>query len=164
MSGTQLHFELLCSFWMESVGGRVHPSPLHHEISSQILQRTISQGHEGCHGRSGVLARQERGWKLFVLLPRLLLFKNARGATLGKEKFAKRFDMFVDGEWAELFRTSRKCAEDMANVNRRRQRRGLTDPDAKRLEKAMILVQLGEFSSARQALEGAELAPGTQTT
>ena len=112
----------------------------------------------------GVPARQERGWKLFVLLPRLLLFKNARGGTLGKEKFAKRFDMFVDGEWAELFRSSRKCAEDMANVNRRRQRRGHTDPDAKRLEKAMMLVQLGELSSARQALEGAELAPGTQTT
>ena len=28
----------------------------------------------------------------------------------------------------------------------------------------MMLVQLGELSSARQALEGAELAPGTQTT
>ena len=111
----------------------------------------------------GVPARQERGWKLIVLLPRLFLFKNAPGGTLGKEKFAKRFDMFVDGEWAELFRSSRKCAEDMASVKRRRQRRGHTDPDAKRLEKAMMLVQLGELSS-RKALEGTELAPGTQTT
>ena len=31
----------------------------------------------------GVPARQERNWKLFVLHPRLLLFKNARGGTFG---------------------------------------------------------------------------------
>ena len=79
----------------------------------------------------GVPARQEGGWKLFVLLPRLLLFRHARGGNLGKEKFAKRYDMFVDGEWAELFRCSRKCAEDMGSLNRRRQRRVHTDPHVK---------------------------------
>ena len=112
----------------------------------------------------GVPARQERGWKLFVLLPRLLLFRHARGGNLGKEKFAKRYDMFVDGEWAELFRCSRKCAEDMASLNRRRQRRVHADPLVKRVEKATMLVQVGELSSARQALEGAELAPGSNAT
>ena len=112
----------------------------------------------------GVPARQERGWKLFVLLPRLLLFRHARGGNMGKEKFAKRCDMFVDGEWAELLRGSRKCAEDMASLNRRRQRRVHADPFVKRVEKATMLVQVGELSSARQALEGAELAPGNDAT
>ena len=50
-----------------------------------------------------VPAEKKRGWKLFLLLPRFFLFKNARGGTLGNEKFAKKFDMFVNGEWAELF-------------------------------------------------------------
>ena len=81
--------------------------------------------------------RDKRGvGNTLFLLPRLLLFRHARGGTMGKEKFAKRYDMFVDGEWVELFRCSRKCAEDMASLNRRRQRRVHTNPHVKRVEKA----------------------------
>ena len=108
--------------------------------------------------------RQERGWKLFILLPRLLLFKNPRGGMLGKEKFAKRFNMFLDGAWSELLRLSRCSADDMVNSSRRRRRCQQIDPDTKRVEKALRLVQLGELSSARQASEGAELAPGNIAT
>ena len=124
MSGTAAAFPAaLQSLDGVSLVRRVHPSPLHHEISSTYRKAMRAVMDEA---NCGVSARQERGWKLFVLFRRLLLVKNARGGTLGKEKFAKRFDMFVDGEWAELFRSSRKCAEDMASLNRRRQRRGLT--------------------------------------
>ena len=38
------------------------------------------------------------------------------------------------------------------------------DPDESRAARALQLVQLGELSSARQALEGAELAPGNEST
>ena len=78
---------------------------------------------------------------------------------MGKEKFAERYNMFLGCERAELFRRSRKSAEDMASAHRRRRRGACTDLDPKRVENAMMLVQLGEISSARQALEGAELAP-----
>ena len=37
--------------------------------------------------------RQERCWKLFVPIPRLLFFKHARGGLVGKEKIANRYNM-----------------------------------------------------------------------
>ena len=48
--------------------------------------------------------------------------------------------------------------------SRRRQRRRDTCSEVKRGERAFMLAQLGELSSARQALEGAELSPGNQET
>ena len=35
--------------------------------------------------------RRERGWKLFMLLPRLLLFRPPRGGNIHKSKLAQRF-------------------------------------------------------------------------
>ena len=62
---------------------------------------------------------------------------------MGKEKFAERYNMFLGCERAELFRCSRKSAEDMASAHRRRRRGARTDLDPKRVENAMMLVQLG---------------------
>ena len=45
-----------------------------------------------------------------------------------------------------------------------RRRRRPTDSVAMRAERANVLVQLGELSAARGALEGAEVAPGTLAT
>ena len=87
---------------MSEFGGKVHPSILHCDVSSHVLSRTTSESHEGFHGQSEFLgaARQKRERR-----------------NVGKEEV---YDMFIDGEWAELFRCSRKCGEDMASVNRRR--------------------------------------------
>ena len=75
----------------------------------------------------------------------------------------KRFQMFANGQWQELFRFGVQCAEEMGNA-RRRHRRRVTDSEAKRGERAFMLAQLGVLSSARQALEGAELAAGNLET
>ena len=53
--------------------------------------------------------RRERGWKLFLMLPRLLLFRPCRGGNVHKEKLSKRFQDFSDGRWTELLAGSRKC-------------------------------------------------------
>ena len=108
-------------------------------------------------GDTGDEVRQIRGWKLLLLLPRLLLSKPPRGGTIGKDKLVKRFQMFANGQWQDLFRFGVQCAEELGNA-RRRHRRRATDSEAKRSERAFMLAQLGELSSARQALEGAELA------
>ena len=48
---------------------------------------------------AGDEVRQIRGWKLLLLLPRLLLSKSPRGGTIGKDKLVKRFQMFANGQW-----------------------------------------------------------------
>ena len=101
--------------------------------------------------------RQVRGWKLFLVLPRLLLHRPPRG-KVGREKVS-RFLKFSAGQWADLFRASQECSEQAATISRRARRRG-----GQRVARAMQLVQLGELSGGRLALEGADLAPGSDTT
>ena len=51
--------------------------------------------------------RRQRGWKLLLLLPRLLLFRPCRGGNVHKEKLSKRFQNFSDGRWTKLLVASR---------------------------------------------------------
>ena len=105
-----------------------------------------AQGHE---------RRQERGWKLFLLLRRMLFHRPRR------PKLVARFEMFLKGEWTGLLKASAVCATQAACARqRKRQRPGLDH----RVSRAEALVHMGELSSARQALEGASLAPGTDDT
>ena len=67
------------------------------------------------------------------------------------------------GQWADLLRASENCSEQAAVASRRRGRRQESGLD-KRVSRALHLVQLGELSSGRQALEGANLARGTTAT
>ena len=109
--------------------------------------------------------RRERGWKLFLMLPRLLLFRPCRGGNVHKEKLSKRFQDFSDGRWTQLFTASRQCAEDASQAQRRKRRRRRPEEELeRRAARAFSSVQLGELSSGRQALEGASVASGTQQT
>ena len=94
--------------------------------------------------------RQERGWKLFFVLPRMLLHRPPRGGLLGKEKLLARFEKFSAGQWTELLRASHSCSEQAAVASRRRGRRQESGLD-KRVSRALHLVQLGELFSGRQA-------------
>ena len=58
---------------------------------------------------------------------------------------------------------SEMCDEKAARARRRGARR-FQDTIESRTIRAEMLVQLGELSSARQALEGAALAPGDNAT
>ena len=126
----------------------------------RALRVALEQILEG--GRTNDTIRQEQGWKLFLLLPRMLLRRPARGGLVSRAKLLARFESFVVGEWISLIKASALCSAQ-AGVARNRRRR--TDKDLRhRVSRAESLVHLGELSSARQALEGAELAPGTEQT
>ena len=107
--------------------------------------------------------QRERGWKLFLLLPRLLLHPSPRGGTIPRSKLLKRIDFFNPGEKVSLLEASRVCCDEAAVARRRRGRRAGTDMPS-RMNRAEALVHMGEFSSARQALEGSALAPGSEAT
>ena len=51
--------------------------------------------------------RRELGWKLFLLLPRLLLHRSPRGGTIPRSKLLKQFDLFNREEWISLLEASR---------------------------------------------------------
>ena len=112
----------------------------------------------------GDIVRQMRAWKLFLLLPRMLLHRKARGGAIPKHKLEERFAWFVAGRWLDLLESARRTEEQAQQSSVRRRRRHSTDDLAKRAERAVTLVQMGEVSRARQALEGAQLAPGTLDT
>ena len=96
---------------------------------------------------------QNRGWKLFLLLPRLLLHRPPRGGKVHRSKWVERFDDFARGSWSKMLEASVKCDEDAAAHTWKRRRHQVED------------VQRRAVSSAgRQAMEGAELAPGSEET
>ena len=64
--------------------------------------------------------RQERGWKLFLLLPRLLLHRFPRGGLISREKLVGRFQLFAQGRWTELMAASAVCDETKETPWRRR--------------------------------------------
>ena len=75
------------------------------------------------------VVRQERGWKLFLLIPRMLLHRPPRGGLISKEKVRERFEVFARGEWNSLLEASSKCEDDAAARRRkRRQQDGLPEP------------------------------------
>ena len=86
--------------------------------------------------------RQERGWKLFLVLPRMLLHHPPRGGLLGKEKLLAQFEKFAAGQWTDLLRASDLCSEQAAVASRRKGRRQESGLD-KRVSRALHLVQLG---------------------
>ena len=46
--------------------------------------------------------RQTRGWKLFMMLPRMLLHRSPGGGHISKSKLEARFTLFNQGGWQEL--------------------------------------------------------------
>ena len=136
---------------------------VHHFLRSSFrnaMKLALEEATWGNHRMDTV--RQERGWKLFTLLPRMWLHRPPGGGLISKEKLVGRFQMFARGEWIPLLRASATRDEQAARARHRKCHCG--DDVERRVMRAERLVELGELSSARQALEGAVLAPGDQTT
>ena len=83
---------------------------------------------------------------------------------MSRQKLESRIVAFHEGRWMELLRDSTVAAETAHTQSVRRRRRQDHDDDARRAARAMTLTQMGELSVARQALEGAPVAPGTMST
>ena len=108
-------------------------------------------------------AKQERGWKLFLLLPRMLLQRPPRGGLVPKSKLQERLRRFATGDWVGLLQEGLSSAEEASMISRRKRRRS-EDEVVLRVARAEKLAQVGEFSAARQALEGDAVVPGTLRT
>ena len=89
-------------------------------------------------------ARMTRGWKLFLLLPRLLLWKPVRGGLVSKNDLELRFRSFQTGQWCELLNT---CASTTAKIHQTPARRGRHQREEtveRRAIRALSRVNLGD--------------------
>ena len=102
-----------------------------------------------------------RAWKLWLFLPRMLLFRPAGTDRVPKPVILARFTAFFRGDWEPLL--SAAIAGTSAPA---RPTTNTTDTDdlPRRLERATRLAHLGELSAARQALTSEPLAPPTEAT
>ena len=92
----------------------------------------------------------------------MLLFRPARGGLVPRKQLEARFKSFHDGRWIQLLNESAVSSEKSHIQSARRRRRAQDDDDeAKRAARALSLVQVGDLSAARQALEGTSMAPRT---
>ena len=86
------------------------------------------------------LVRATRGWKLFLLFPRMLLFRPARGGLVPRKQLEARFKSFHDGHWIQLLNESAVSSEMSHTLSVRRRRRAQYDDDeSKRVARAMSL-------------------------
>ena len=108
---------------------------------------------------SEAAARASRAWKLFLLVPRMLLTRAAQQGSQGRAELLERAAAFQRGEWTQLIRA--------AQPSHRAPARQPPPPDAatsRKRNQACAKVRQGELSRARQVLAAAELAPGTDAT
>ena len=124
----------------------------------RLAMEEIRQGR-----RTNNEARRIRGWKLFLLTPRMLLVKPRKGGLMPKSHLRERFAQFAEGRWTVLISASRDVSLVAATAKSRRSRTS-ADSVERRAERARILAAMGELSSARLALEGEAVAPGDQAT
>ena len=103
-------------------------------------------------------AELERAWKLFLLLPRMLLSRTKYQGEDGKAEFFSRFRAFKRGDWMTLVQQARRPKR-----KKQAQRTGV-DPVQAKLRAAEQRARLGEISHARQELVGTPLAPRTMET
>ena len=111
--------------------------------------------------------RATRGWKLLLLLPKTILFRplRERERELQKAGVPDRGILMTAGGWScsERAPLQRRPHIHNQSVGGARQDHD-DDDDARTSARAMSLTQMGELSAARQALEGAPVAPGTMST
>jgi len=100
-----------------------------------------------------------RAWKLFLFLPRLLLFRPAGALRVPKPELLARFSAFERGEWSALLH---QALAEAAAVGL--SPAGSTDTVDRRAQRATRLARLGELSAARQALTSEPLAPANAET
>ena len=106
-----------------------------------------------------------RSWKLWLLLPRMLLHRPPGIRTISKPNWRLRITQFQEGEWTALLRNAAAANPPTADGSTGQRR---TLPETPNLEqrtrRARQLVHQGELSAARQALTAGPLAPSTAAT
>ena len=107
----------------------------------------------------GDVVGEERAWKVFGLIPMMLLHRPRGTGSIGREELSKRADDFAHGRFSQLLSRANQVAE-----SQRHTRNTVTDTIERRGRAAQSRVEAGQVSRARQQLIGASLAPKTQAT
>ena len=108
----------------------------------------------------GDTVAEERAWKVFGLVPAMLLHRPRGCGRVGKEELVERANIFGRGQWRDLLTSMREVLhhphhDEEQDIIREQKRRGRA---------ACNRVQQGQVSRARQELVGATLAPKTRDT
>ena len=102
---------------------------------------------------------ETRAWKLFAVVPIMLLSRPGGIGRIGRDELASRADQFARGDWWELIDLAVQNVSTYTNSKREdsseAERRGLA---------AQERVKREQVSRARQALVGAALSPKTEGT
>ena len=106
---------------------------------------------------------EARGWKLFTLAPRMLLYRSASESRIPPAELDRRVELFRAGSMDRTPARSRRgaCAPRRARSRWNHRRRSGPPRDCTR---PPALVQLVELSSAARALTAEPLAPGNADT
>ena len=99
-------------------------------------------------------AAEERAWKLFGLVPVMLLHRPRGSGSVGRDELAQRADDFARGHWIALLHNARLSVVE----GRGRIAKSKAQEQARRGRAALSRVQQGQVSRARQELTGADLA------
>ena len=105
-----------------------------------------------------------RGWKLFLLLPRMLLCRLPRGGLIPRKRLDERLATFTAGDWVHLVETVVGICTVGSQAQFRRRRRGRNQDVENRAARALHFTQMVELSFACQALEACPVAPGDEST
>ena len=81
------------------------------------LRAALEEVLAGFTQRSDV--RMAKGWKLFMLLPRMMLHKPPRGGGVPRKKLEERVQLFQNGQWSQLLERSLSNDEQAHHVSSR---------------------------------------------
>ena len=130
------------------------------QISHVAELPTVSQGRlrEGfaCALRERLQAKQRgdevgerRAWKLFALIPLMLLHRPRGTGSLGRDELGRRVDAFNAGQWRQLIDEAvARCREPT------RPHVSPEDEQVRRGKSAQARIQRGQVSRARHVLTG----------
>ena len=118
----------------------------------QAAKVALEARHNAAHNNDHTM--EARAWKLFLLLPFMLLRKARGVGKVVRDELSRRFDKFSEGQWRTLLEEARRAVQmDCPRV-------ATSITPERRAQAACEKVRLGEVSRARQCLTGAALAPG----
>ena len=102
-------------------------------------------------------ANAVRAWKLWLLLPRMLLSRKPETRSLPKNDWKHRIQQFQQGDWLQLLQQANHTNTTTSNNTNNPRDDAAGSDDTRRAER-------GELSAARQALTAGPLAPGAPQT
>ena len=109
---------------------------------------------------AGDQSAESRAWKLFCLVPIMLLHRPRSSGSVGRDELAKRVTDFERGRWTELL----EIASRFTPSSHSRHERTEEEEQMRRAQAAHSRIQRGQVSRARQELTGAALAPKNGAT